>query len=312
MPNPLTSILVALVLAQVNAVVSNVVTLDLVNDPVMVGIIGVAATTFNLNVPVYEEVPAKFLAVQFTDCTPNAGGAVIALEPDSAVLLIPKPLNTREDALIEFQVKVVTVPGLTVYGLKEPVTFGILSIVMLILFVAIFPVLLVAVTTRVYILPDIEGAVTVAEPTNWVEFMPKAALTIVALDASVIVQLNLTDAPGATVPPGTDEITIDGIIAVVDDTVTEIISVVTSFVELVASSVTKYVPGVDGANATACPLINELVNNPVIFITATSVEVQFNVIGVPTTTAVEGETVAVIVGTIAPVGGLIINEVIKL
>jgi hypothetical protein len=142
--------------------------------------------------------------------------------------------------------------------------------------------------------------------------MPKAALTIVALDASVIVQLNLTDAPGATVPPGTDEITIDGIIAVVDDTVTEIISVVTSFVELVASSVTKYVPGVDGANATACPLINELVNNPVIFITATSVEVQFNVIGVPTTTAVEGETVAVIVGTIAPVGGLIINEVIKL
>jgi hypothetical protein len=70
------------------------------------------------------------------------------------------------------------------------------------------------------------------------------------------------------------------------------------------------VPGVEGAVAIACPVINVLVTNPVTFITAVLVEVQSTVIVLPTTTAVDGETDAVIVGINALLGGLIINEVI--
>jgi hypothetical protein len=93
---------------------------------------------------------------------------------------------------------------------------------MLILFVATLPVLLVAVTNSVYVFPATVGALTVAESNNVVELIPNPVPTIVALVALVTFQLNLTAAPGATVPLGADERNMKGMIADVDDTAMEI------------------------------------------------------------------------------------------
>jgi hypothetical protein len=108
------------------------------------------------------------------------------------------------------------------------------------LFVAVFtPSVLSAVINTLYMLPAMMGAMIVAELANAVELIPNSALTIVALAALVIFQLNLTDAPGATVPSGIDDIRICGIIAVLDETATDSILMVTSLVELVAVNVIK-------------------------------------------------------------------------
>jgi hypothetical protein len=101
------------VVAQVKEVASPGTTVDLANDPVIVGVTTVAATIFKLNLPVLD-VPNEFLAVQLTDCTPNVLGAVILVDPLGEMLVIPNPLSERESALTEFQVNVVTSPGLTV------------------------------------------------------------------------------------------------------------------------------------------------------------------------------------------------------